>query len=321
MKFITLENLNYAMQKVSALFVKKELKTGSETEYRTLSDNNLTDALVEKINAAGVATEVTEDIANAKSEAIQSSNGYTDTEVGEALAEAKAYADTAESDAVTSSNSYTDAEVSEALAEAKSYADTAEADAVTSANAYTDTTASNAKTEAIESSNSYTDTEVSEALTEAKAYADTAESDAVASAKSYTDTTAESAKTEAVSTAKTYTDEQVEAAKTALQADINTKISTAYKVKGSTAFANLPAPSESEEGNVYNITEKFTTTDVFLVGAGEKYPAGTNVVCVEESEGTFKYDILHGFIDTDSFVLNSDIEAVTEGEIDAMFAA
>ena len=261
MKFITLSNLQAFKRKIDSLFVAKELKTGSDTEYKVLSDHNLTDELVEKINNAGVATEVTEDIAAAKSEAIQSSNSYTDTEVADA------------------------------------------------------------KSEAIESSNSYTDTEVGEALTEAKAYADTAESDAVASAKSYTDTTAESAKTEAVSTAKTYTDEQVEAAKTALQADINSKISTAYKVKGSSAFASLPALSEAEEGNVYSVTDEFTTTANFLEGEGKKYPAGTNVVCVEESEGVFKWDCLPGFIDTDSFVLNSDIETVTEAEIDAMFAA
>ena len=223
MKFITLDNLNYAMGKVSALFVKKELKTGSDSEYRTLSDNNLTDELVEKINSAGVATEVTENISTAKTEAIESSNSYTDTEVSEALSEAKTYADTAESDAVT--------------------------------------------------------------------------------------------------TANTYTDEQLAAAKTELQTEISTKISTAYKVKGSSAFADLPTPSETEEGNVYNLTDAFTTTDIFVEGAGKKYPAGTNVVCIEETEGVFKYDVLPGFIDTDSFVLNSDIETVTEDEIDAMFTA
>lgn len=35
--------------------VSKELKTGSTTAYKVLSDNNLTDALVEKINKAGVS--------------------------------------------------------------------------------------------------------------------------------------------------------------------------------------------------------------------------------------------------------------------------
>ena len=53
----------------------------------------------------------------------------------------------------------------------------------------------------------------------------------------------------------------------------------------------------------------------------KKYPAGSNVVCVEESEGVFKWDVLAGFIDTDTFVKVADIETVTEAEIDAMFAA
>lgn len=242
MKFITLTNLQAFKNKIDSLFVAKELKTGSESEYKTLSDNNLTDELVEKINSAGSATAVTEEISTAKTEAVTESKEYTDT------------------------------------------------------------TASTAKTEAIESSNSYTDTEVSEALTEAKTYADTVGSDAF-------------------STSKTYTDEQLATTKTELQTEINSKISTAYKVKGSSAFASLPTPAETEEGNVYNVTDEFTTTEIFVEGAGQKYPAGTNVVCVEESEGVFKWDVLPGFIDTDSFVLNSDIETVTEDEIDAMFTA
>ena len=242
MKLVSLDNLSYVVQKVGALFVKKELKTGSDTEYKQLSDNNLTDELVEKINSAGSATAVTEEITEAKTEAVTESKTYTDT------------------------------------------------------------TAATAKTEAIESSNSYTDTEVGEALAEAKDYADTAESDAV-------------------STSKTYTDEQLAAAKTELQAEISTKISTAYKVKGSSAFASLPELSETEEGNVYNITDEFTTTANFVEGEGKKYPAGTNVVCIEESEGVFKWDVLPGFIDTDSFVLSSDIETVSTDEIDAMFTA
>ena len=286
MKLISLSNLQTFRNKIGELFVAKELKTGSDNEYRVLSDNNLTDELVKKINEAGNAEVVTEGIETAKTEAVETSNAYTDTEVAESLSEAK------------------------------SYADQAETDAVASAKTYTDTTAATAKSEAIESSNSYTDTEVGEALTEAKAYADTAESDAVATAKTYTDT----AKTEAVTQSNTYTDEQVNAAKTELTATINTKISTAYKVKGSTAFASLPTPSEAEEGNVWNITDGFTTTDNFLEGAGKKYPAGTNIVCVEEGEGTFKFDVLPGFIDVDSFVKNADIEAVSEDDINGLFA-
>lgn len=41
--------------KIKEKFVLKEHKTGSSSEYKVLSDNNLTDALVQKINNAGVS--------------------------------------------------------------------------------------------------------------------------------------------------------------------------------------------------------------------------------------------------------------------------
>lgn len=60
----------------------------------------------------------------------------------------------------------------------------------------------------------------------------------------------------------------------------------AYKVKGSKAFADLPSVSTAtvdDIGNVYNVTDAFTTTSDFIEGAGKKYPAGTNVVIVDAS--------------------------------------
>lgn len=335
MKLITTENLSYLVRKIGELFVKKELKTGSTTEYKQLSDHNLTDELVAKINAAGVATEVTEDIANAKSEAIQSSNSYTDAEVADALAEAKEYADQAEEDAIASSKAYTDEEVASSLAEAKAYADQAESDAVSEAKSYADAEIADALAEAkayadqseadaVAAAKSYTDGQTAEA----KEYADQSEADAVAAAKTYTDEQiaeakgyADQAEADAVASSNTYTDTQVSAAKTELTNAINGKISSAYKAKGSTVFANLPALSETEEGNVYNVTDAFTTTDDFVEGKGQKHAAGANVVCIEVSDGVFKWDVLEGFIDTSVFVKHSDIETVTEAEIDAMFAA
>lgn len=40
MKLISLDNLVAFKNKIDELFVRKEKKTGSDTEYRTLSDNN-----------------------------------------------------------------------------------------------------------------------------------------------------------------------------------------------------------------------------------------------------------------------------------------
>lgn len=283
MKLVTLDALRTFKTKLDGLFVAKELKTGSDSEYRTLTDNNLTDELVEKINASGAAAEVTEEIGAAKNEAVTESNAYTDnalalftTNITDQLQlELNGVKDRLDGEMAT------DEEVNIAIQSVQSNLEM-------QLNTLTMDMATNAG--------------VASKIEEAKYYADAAEADAVA-------------------TSKAYADEQLAAAKTELQADINAKISTAYKVKGSSAFADLPAPSETEEGNVYNITDAFTTTDVFVEGAGKKYPAGTNVVCIEDSEGSFMYDILPGFIDTDTFVKNDDIETISEAEIDELFTA
>ena len=58
----------------------------------------------------------------------------------------------------------------------------------------------------------------------------------------------------------------------------------AYIAKGSVAFASLPAtPTEAQAGFVYNISDDFTTDSRFVEGSGKDYPAGTNVVIVNNS--------------------------------------
>ena len=44
---------------------------------------------------------------------------------------------------------------------------------------------------------------------------------------------------------------------------------------------------KANEGNVYNITDAFTSTADFVEGAGKKYTAGTNVVIVETTTAVF----------------------------------
>ncbi len=107
-------------------------------------------------------------------------------------------------------------------------------------------------------------------------------------------------------------------AKTELQGKIDAAVSSAYKVKGSIAFASLPTPAKAEEGNVYNVSDAFTTTDAFVEGAGTKAAAGTNVVCVKVGSA-YKWDLLAGFIDTSGFVKASDITYATDADIDALF--
>ena len=101
---------------------------------------------------------------------------------------------------------------------------------------------------------------------------------------------------------------------------IDNKISTTYKAKGSVTFANLPSLTAANEGNVYNVTDSFTTTSDFVEGSGNKYPAGTNVVIINTTGTTYKYDVLAGFVDLSGYVLDSDLVAITNNEIDTIFS-
>ncbi len=81
---------------------------------------------------------------------------------------------------------------------------------------------------------------------------------------------------------------------------IAAKISSTYKAAGSVAFAALPTLAAAIEGNVYNISDEFTTTDDFVEAAGTKYPAGTNIVCIKVGEA-YKWDVLAGFVDLSAY--------------------
>lgn len=75
--------------------------------------------------------------------------------------------------------------------------------------------------------------------------------------------------------------------------------------KGSRTFAALPDPSEAVCNFMYNVTDKFTTNEKFVEGAGHKYPAGTNVAVVNTAESgdpVYKYDAMPGAVDTSGFM-------------------
>ena len=87
--------------------------------------------------------------------------------------------------------------------------------------------------------------------------------------------------------------------------EVDGMISSVYKPAGSVAFASLPTLSSNVLGNVYNVTDAFTTTADFVEGAGKSYPAGTNVVVIEPTSGTYKFDVLAGFVDLSGYVPTS----------------
>lgn len=103
-------------------------------------------------------------------------------------------------------------------------------------------------------------------------------------------------------------DYKIAQAKTDVTQQINAAISSVYKPKGSIAFASLPALTSAVVGDVYNVTDAFTTTSDFVDGASKKYPAGTNVVCVDIS-GTKKWDALSGVTDLSAYCTTATVNS------------
>ena len=78
----------------------------------------------------------------------------------------------------------------------------------------------------------------------------------------------------------------------ALEEAINNKLTSVYKVKGSKTFSELTIANplllaKANEGNVYNISDAFTTTSDFIEGTGKVHTAGSNVVIVEATAAVY----------------------------------
>ena len=71
---------------------------------------------------------------------------------------------------------------------------------------------------------------------------------------------------------------------------IASSLAGALRPMGTIAFANLPALSTADVGDMYNISDDFVTTSDFTVGAGISYPAGSNVYKIQSD----KWDVLVG---------------------------
>lgn len=100
---------------------------------------------------------------------------------------------------------------------------------------------------------------------------------------------------------------------------VDGKLSAVYKPAGNTLFANLPTPSASNLGNVYNMTDAFTTDSRFIDSEPTQYPIGTNVVVVQV-ESAYYFDVLAGFVDLSGYLEVSDMVAITNQEIDTIVA-
>lgn len=58
---------------------------------------------------------------------------------------------------------------------------------------------------------------------------------------------------------------------------ISESFAGALRPMGTTTFSNLPAVSDASEGDMYNISDEFTTTSSFKEGEGNTIPMGSNI--------------------------------------------
>ena len=118
--------------------------------------------------------------------------------------------------------------------------------------------------------------------------------------------------TQAISAITGMTAETVEAALAELLGKINA-LPSAIIPKGSKAFASLAPATDLAAGHLgemWNITDAFTTTSDFAEGAGHSIPAGANVYVANvgtAAEPSYKYDIFQGMYDLSGYALKSEM--------------
>ncbi len=75
-----------------------------------------------------------------------------------------------------------------------------------------------------------------------------------------------------------------------LAQDVKDSLGSALRPMGTRSFANLPALADVEVGDMYNVSDQFTTNGNFEEGAGITVPAGSNVY----KTASGKWDVLAG---------------------------
>lgn len=94
---------------------------------------------------------------------------------------------------------------------------------------------------------------------------------------------------------------------------ISDSIGATFKPKGTIKFEELPAqPSAEYEGFLWDISNSFMTDGRFIVGAGQYVPAGSDVSCIETTDGVYKYNISAGLYDLSAYVTKTQLDLETE---------
>ena len=291
---------------VKAQTASSDAKKSADSASESASNAEYDAKLAQSYAIGGSEIRDGEDLDNAKYYANESKNQAKN---------ATDYAISASANATAAKKSADSA--SESASNASASAKTA-TDAATSAN----TSETNAKKSADNASNSATSATLSE--TNAKKSADSASASETSASNSATSastsennarvsansasTSASSASTSASSAstsetnAKKSADSAVTSANNASTSETNAKkyyeqtksISESFagtlRPKGTVTFANLPSVSLAETGDMYNVSDEFTTTTDFAEGAGNTIPLGSNVY--KNSDG--KWDVLAG---------------------------
>lgn len=252
-----------------------EIRDGEDLDnakyYANESKNQAKNATDYAISASANATAAKKS-ADSASESASSASASAKT-----ATDAATSANTSETNAKKSADSASNSATSASLSEtnAKKSADSASA---------SETSASNSATSASTSENN---ARVSaDSASESASNASTSETNAKKSADSAS-TSASSASTSAGNASESETNAKKYYEQTK---SISESFAGTLRPKGTVTFANLPSVSLAETGDMYNVSDEFTTTTDFAEGAGNTIPLGSNVY--KNSDG--KWDVLAG---------------------------
>ena len=327
-------------ENIKAKFVVKEFKTGSSSDYKVLSDNNLTDDLVSKIMSAGDSSFDGQYASLTGKPSIGghelASGDQTAASLGLATPSdiTTATADMATQTWVNSQGFQKAADVSSAITTATS--DMATQTWVgeqgfqnaTQVGEAIDTKIAGMATQTWVEGKGYQTAEQVGTAIDGK-IGDMATQTWVNSQGFQKAADVSSAITTATSdmATKTWVEDKGYVTSAEVNSAISSSISTVYTPKGSVASVGDLADklAGGKVGDVYNVQANFTTDDTFIEGSGKYYPAGTNVVLVDESG--HKWDVLSGSVDLSNYVTSdalgqyaktSDITPISNGDIDSI---
>ena len=252
-----------------------EIRDGEDLDnakyYANESKNQAKNATDYAISASANATAAKKS-ADSASESASNASASAKT-----ATDAATSANTSETNAKKSADSASNSATSASLSKtnAKKSADSASTSAASASNSATSasTSENNARVSANSASASASSASTSE--TNAKKSADSA----ITSANNAS--TSENNASASETNAKKYYEQTK---------SISESFAGTLRPKGTVTFANLPSVSLAETGDMYNVSDEFTTTTDFAEGAGNTIPLGSNVY--KNSDG--KWDVLAG---------------------------